>query len=170
MSIELAALLAIAFMSASLWIPFIVGVNMTPAPEGAPSPFVVPPDPLKTKPWVARSFRAHQKSARTVVSVRNDDRRRDSARRIHARHTRRGDRFRHFADYPCCRDDHRSGADAGQAARLHRWLYRHTSLDLAGLYSCLKARRRNRDTASGEQRSRRPPKRRILRRMQVRQD
>jgi len=60
MPVELLCLLFLAFFAASLWIPFIVGVNTMPTPVDAPSPFVVPPDPLKMPPWIARSFRAHQ--------------------------------------------------------------------------------------------------------------
>lgn len=60
MTTELFCLLLTAILAASLWIPFIVGVNITPAPEEAPSPFIVPPDPLKMKPWIARAYRAHQ--------------------------------------------------------------------------------------------------------------
>lgn len=60
MSTELLCLMLTAIIAASLWIPFIVGVNITPAAEGAASPFIVPPDPLKMKPWIARSYRAHQ--------------------------------------------------------------------------------------------------------------
>ncbi|WP_179379911.1 MAPEG family protein [Jannaschia marina] len=50
-----------ALLAASLWIPFIVGVNTAPAgtwPDGA-DPFVTPMDPNLQRPWVARAFRAH---------------------------------------------------------------------------------------------------------------
>lgn len=60
MTTELFCLMLTSLLAASLWIPFIVGVNMTPATEGAPNPFISPPDPLKMKPWIARSYRAHQ--------------------------------------------------------------------------------------------------------------
>ncbi|MBI1340131.1 MAPEG family protein [bacterium] len=60
MTIELFCLMLGAVLAASLWIPYIVGVNITPAAQGAPNVFVSPPDPLKMKPWIARSFRAHQ--------------------------------------------------------------------------------------------------------------
>jgi len=49
-----------AVLATSLWIPYIVGVNITPSAPEAPSPFVVPPDPLQMTPWIARSYRAHQ--------------------------------------------------------------------------------------------------------------
>lgn len=49
-----------AVLAASLWIPFVVGVNTTPGPYDEGDPFRVPPDPLKAVPWVARSYRAHQ--------------------------------------------------------------------------------------------------------------
>lgn len=60
MTTELFCLLLTALLAASLWIPFIVGVNITPAAADAPDPFISPPDPLKMKPWIARSYRAHQ--------------------------------------------------------------------------------------------------------------
>lgn len=60
MTIELFWLTLTAVLAASLWIPFIAGVNTLPAIEGAPDSFVVPPDPLKLPPWIARSYRAHQ--------------------------------------------------------------------------------------------------------------
>lgn len=60
MTLELTCLLILSGLAASLWIPFIVGVNTTPAEEGSPSPFIVPPDPLRMKPWLARAYRAHQ--------------------------------------------------------------------------------------------------------------
>ncbi len=60
MTTELFWLTLTAILAASLWIPFVVGVNMVPKVEGAPDTFVVPPDPLKLPPWIARSYRAHQ--------------------------------------------------------------------------------------------------------------
>ena len=60
MTTELLCLMLMAVLAASLWIPFIVGVNITPKPAGAPDSFVVPPDPLTMPPWIARSYRAHQ--------------------------------------------------------------------------------------------------------------
>lgn len=60
MTVELFWLTLTAVLAASLWIPFIVGVNMLPTREGTPDSFVVPPDPLKLPPWIARSYRAHQ--------------------------------------------------------------------------------------------------------------
>lgn len=60
MTSELFWLMMTAILASSLWIPFIVGVNTAPGPHDAPDSFVVPPDPLKTTPWVARSYRAHQ--------------------------------------------------------------------------------------------------------------
>jgi uncharacterized MAPEG superfamily protein len=60
MSTELFWLALTATLAASLWIPFIVGVNRMPKVDGAPDNFIVPPDPLKLPPWIARSYRAHQ--------------------------------------------------------------------------------------------------------------
>jgi uncharacterized MAPEG superfamily protein len=60
MKTELFWLLLTAILAASLWIPFIVGVNTTKGPHDEADPFVIPPDPLKCDPWIARSYRAHQ--------------------------------------------------------------------------------------------------------------
>jgi uncharacterized MAPEG superfamily protein len=57
---ELFWLLLTMILATSLWIPFIVGVNITPNAGFDADPFVVPPDPLKAPPWIARSYRAHQ--------------------------------------------------------------------------------------------------------------
>jgi uncharacterized MAPEG superfamily protein len=46
-------------LAASLWIPYIVGINVTDF-EGKKELFVRPPDHGKMKPWVHRSLRAHQ--------------------------------------------------------------------------------------------------------------
>ncbi|MEM8823385.1 MAG: MAPEG family protein [Pseudomonadota bacterium] len=50
-----------AILAASLWIPYIVGINTAPdgtLPEGA-DPFVKPVDPGLHRAWVHRAFRAH---------------------------------------------------------------------------------------------------------------
>jgi uncharacterized MAPEG superfamily protein len=60
MKIELFWLLLTAILAASLWIPYIVGVNLQPKTSVGTDNFIVPPDPLKLKPWIARSYRAHQ--------------------------------------------------------------------------------------------------------------
>ena len=60
MTLELIALLIIAFLAASLWIPYVVGINTMPSHANASDNFIVPPDPLKMTPWVARAYRAHQ--------------------------------------------------------------------------------------------------------------
>ena len=52
----------LAVLAASLWIPFVVGVNMTPeasVPEDAPDGFVRPIDVSLERPWVQRAYRAH---------------------------------------------------------------------------------------------------------------
>lgn len=57
MSLELWMLLATSVLAASLWIPFIVGVNMhMPADE---QPGVRPPDFRRLPDWVQRANRAH---------------------------------------------------------------------------------------------------------------
>ena len=59
---ELLVLFVLAVMAASLWIPYIVGVN-TAAPgsvsEEAPDGFVRPADFRMQRPWVQRAYRAH---------------------------------------------------------------------------------------------------------------
>lgn len=58
MTIELAMLLATTILAASLWIPYIVGVNTT-AYGGDHDTFVRPPDQRLMEPWVHRAHRAH---------------------------------------------------------------------------------------------------------------
>jgi uncharacterized MAPEG superfamily protein len=61
MTIELFWLMMTAILASSLWIPFVIGVNSGPElGNDVPDYFIVPPDPLKERPWVARSYRAHQ--------------------------------------------------------------------------------------------------------------
>lgn len=51
-----------ALLAASLWIPYIVGVNTAPAGSlGAhdPADFTRPLDPALHRPWVHRAYRAH---------------------------------------------------------------------------------------------------------------
>lgn len=60
MTTELFCLMLMTVLAASLWIPFIIGVNMLPKVAGAPNSFVVPPNPRSMPPWIARSYRAHQ--------------------------------------------------------------------------------------------------------------
>jgi uncharacterized MAPEG superfamily protein len=59
MTAELKWLVYTALLAGSLWIPFIVGVNVTDYP-GKEQQFIRPPDHGKMKPWVHRSLRAHQ--------------------------------------------------------------------------------------------------------------
>jgi uncharacterized MAPEG superfamily protein len=59
MTPELRWLLWVALLAGSLWVPYIVGVNVTEF-AGKGELFVRPPDPSKLKPWVHRSLRAHQ--------------------------------------------------------------------------------------------------------------
>lgn len=56
MTAELTWLTLTAILAASLWIPYIVGVNTTPMPEMAENR---PHDPADLVPWVHRAFRAH---------------------------------------------------------------------------------------------------------------
>ncbi|MEO0861685.1 MAG: MAPEG family protein [Pseudomonadota bacterium] len=50
-----------ALLAASLWIPYIVGINTAPEgtwPDGT-DPFLTPMDPNLQRPWVRRAYRAH---------------------------------------------------------------------------------------------------------------
>jgi uncharacterized MAPEG superfamily protein len=58
MTTELRWLLFTAVFAGSLWIPYIVGINVTDFP-GKGDVFVRPPDPSKMKAWVHRAQRAH---------------------------------------------------------------------------------------------------------------
>lgn len=57
MSIELTMLLAATLLVASLWIPYIVGVNLHPI--AGTDPFARPPDHAQFPDWVQRANRAH---------------------------------------------------------------------------------------------------------------
>jgi len=59
MTPELKWLMYTALLAGSLWIPFIIGVNITDFP-GREQQFARPPDYSQMKPWVHRSLRAHQ--------------------------------------------------------------------------------------------------------------
>lgn len=62
MTPELTALSLIAMLAASLWIPYVVGVNTVPAGSLGnhdPTDFTRPPDPSLQRPWVHRAWRAH---------------------------------------------------------------------------------------------------------------
>jgi uncharacterized MAPEG superfamily protein len=59
MPTELRWLVFTAILAGSLWMPFIVGVNVTNF-EGKDTLFIRPPDHAKMAPWVHRSLRAHQ--------------------------------------------------------------------------------------------------------------
>jgi uncharacterized MAPEG superfamily protein len=59
MTPELKWLMYTALLAGSLWIPFIIGVNITDFP-GKERQFVRPPDHSQMEPWVHRSLRAHQ--------------------------------------------------------------------------------------------------------------
>ncbi|MEM1430211.1 MAG: MAPEG family protein [Pseudomonadota bacterium] len=68
MTPELTWLTLSAVLAASLWIPYIVGVNtMEPAAEPAPSPFYRPPDLSEMPAWVHRAHRAHLNMIETLV-------------------------------------------------------------------------------------------------------
>jgi uncharacterized MAPEG superfamily protein len=55
---ELTWLVCTAILAASLWIPFIVGVNRTEF-EGKDTIFERPPELGRMAPWVQRAYRAH---------------------------------------------------------------------------------------------------------------
>lgn len=56
MTAELTVLTLTAILAASLWIPYIVGVNTTAVPATSGNR---PHDPSVMVPWVHRAFRAH---------------------------------------------------------------------------------------------------------------
>lgn len=56
---ELGVLTCLTILAATLWIPYIVGVNTEPAREGADDPFIRPPSQADMRPWVHRAWRAH---------------------------------------------------------------------------------------------------------------
>jgi uncharacterized MAPEG superfamily protein len=58
MTTELTWLIYTAVLAASLWIPYIVGINITEF-EGKNTIFIRPPEQSKMEPWVQRSYRAH---------------------------------------------------------------------------------------------------------------
>jgi uncharacterized MAPEG superfamily protein len=66
MTSELRWLLYTALMVGSLWIPFIIGINLTEFP-GKRQQFVRPPDHSQMVPWVHRSLRAHQNSLEQLL-------------------------------------------------------------------------------------------------------
>ena len=59
MTPELKWLVYTAVLAGSLWIPYIIGVNITDF-SGKAQQFVRPPDHTQMTPWVHRSLRAHQ--------------------------------------------------------------------------------------------------------------
>ncbi len=58
MTTELTFTLLTAMLAASLWIPYIIGVNSTTF-EGQADSFKRPPDHRNMLPWVHRAHRAH---------------------------------------------------------------------------------------------------------------
>ena len=59
---ELGILFCLAVLAATLWMPFIIGVNTAPSgsiPDGAPDGFTLPADFRMQRPWVQRAYRAH---------------------------------------------------------------------------------------------------------------
>lgn len=57
MSVELTYLVLVALLAASMWIPYIVGVNMHP--QAGVDDFARPPALSGFPPWVHRAHRAH---------------------------------------------------------------------------------------------------------------
>ena len=66
MTTELAWLTYTALLAGSMWIPYVVGVNVTDF-EGKSEQFQRPPDHWKMDPWVHRSFRAQQNLLEQLV-------------------------------------------------------------------------------------------------------
>lgn len=66
MTVEVRWLVFTALFIGSLWIPYIVGVNMTSF-EGKHRLFDRSPDPGKMVPWVNRSLRAHQNALEQLL-------------------------------------------------------------------------------------------------------
>ncbi len=62
MTVELTILTLTAILAASLWIPFVIGVNTSEpgsAADKKSQDFSRPADPALQRPWVHRSYRAH---------------------------------------------------------------------------------------------------------------
>ena len=59
MPAELRWLIFTALLAGTLWVPYIIGINVTDFP-GKDELFVRPPDLSKMKAWVHRSWRVHQ--------------------------------------------------------------------------------------------------------------
>ncbi len=56
---ELGILTLLTILAASMWLPYIIGVNTEPAQNGASDPFIRPPSQADMRPWVHRAHRAH---------------------------------------------------------------------------------------------------------------
>ncbi|MEM6309895.1 MAG: MAPEG family protein [Pseudomonadota bacterium] len=67
MTPELVWLTLSALLAASLWIPYIVGVNTEPTTDDTAVAFRRPPDLRTMRPWVHRSWRAHQNLLETLI-------------------------------------------------------------------------------------------------------
>lgn len=58
MTTELLSLLIVGLLGATLWIPFVIGINTTEF-AGKATSFERPPSPAAMQPWVHRAYRAH---------------------------------------------------------------------------------------------------------------
>ncbi|MBT8152951.1 MAPEG family protein [Epibacterium ulvae] len=64
MTSELVYLTLSALLAGSLWIPFVIGQGGDPKGH---TDFTRPPDITQLRPWVQRSFRAHQNAIETTL-------------------------------------------------------------------------------------------------------
>ncbi len=70
MAVEFTYLALTALLAATLWVPYIIGVNTAPAgslPEDRPDGFILAANWRLHRPWVQRAYRAHQNAIEQIV-------------------------------------------------------------------------------------------------------